>query len=96
MLDILKHGDNALIPLLDKNGKPVDFMMIDGYGNMQTTGGQVGGIAMNEINNDLKKNSLKLTINDKLVTLTFAPEPNLEVAELIKKTLITSFLIKKG
>ena len=51
---------------------------------------------MNEINNDLKKNSLKLIINDKLVTLTFAPEPNLEVAELIKKTLINSFLIKKG
>ncbi|AUS00344.1 DNA primase/helicase [Vibrio phage 1.273.O._10N.286.54.C7] len=39
MLDILKHGDDALIPLLDKNGKPVDFMMIDGNGNMQTTGG---------------------------------------------------------
>ena len=39
MLDILKHGDDALIPLLDKNGKPVDFMMIDGDGNMQTTGG---------------------------------------------------------
>jgi hypothetical protein len=51
---------------------------------------------MIEINNDLEKNSLKLTINDKLVTLTFALEPNLEVAELIKKTLINSFLIKKG
>ena len=51
---------------------------------------------MNEINNDLKKNSLKLTINDKLVTLTFAPEPNLEMAKFIKKTLISSFLIKKG
>lgn len=51
---------------------------------------------MNEINNDLKKNSLKLTINDKLVTLTFAAEPNLEVAEFIKKILINSFLIKKG
>ncbi|WP_313184951.1 hypothetical protein [Lacrimispora sp.] len=50
---------------------------------------------MNEKNNDLKKNSLKLTINDKLVTLTFAPEPNLEVAEFIKKTLISSFSIKK-
>jgi len=51
---------------------------------------------MNEINNDLKKNSLKLTINDKLVTLTFASEPNLEVAEFIKKTLTNAFLLKKG
>jgi len=50
---------------------------------------------MNEINNDIKEKSLKLTINNKLVTLTFAPEPNLEVAELIKKALISSFLIKK-
>lgn len=49
---------------------------------------------MKEINNDLEKNSLKLTINDKLVTLTFVTEPNLEVAELIKKTLINYFLIK--
>ncbi|WP_158585012.1 hypothetical protein [Lacrimispora algidixylanolytica] len=49
---------------------------------------------MNEINNDLKKNSLKLTINDKLVTLTFTPEPNIEVAELIKKSLFNSFLMK--
>jgi hypothetical protein len=49
---------------------------------------------MNEINNDLKKNSLKLTINDKLVTLTFAPEPNIKVAEFIKKTLINSWLQK--
>lgn len=46
---------------------------------------------MNEINNDLKKNSLKLTINNKLVTLTFAQKPNLEVAEFIKKTLINSW-----
>lgn len=50
---------------------------------------------MSEINNDLKNSSLKLTINDRLVTLTFAPEPNLEVAEFIKKTLINSYLIKK-
>lgn len=57
---------------------------------------QIGGIVMYEIYNDLKKNSLKLIINDKLVTITFAPEPNLEVAEFIKKTLINSFLIKKG
>lgn len=49
---------------------------------------------MNEIKKDLKKNYLKLTINDKLVTLTFAPEPNLEVAEFIKRILITSFLVK--
>ena len=49
---------------------------------------------MNEINNDIKEKSLKLTINNKLVTLTFAPEPNLEVAEFIKKTLINSWLQK--
>lgn len=51
---------------------------------------------MNEIDSDLKKKSLKLTINDKLVTLTFASEPNLEVAEYIKRTLINSFFIKRG
>lgn len=39
MLDILKHGDDALIPLLDENGKPVDFVMLDIDGNYQTTGG---------------------------------------------------------
>ncbi|CUX62642.1 hypothetical protein BN3590_02749 [Clostridium sp. C105KSO15] len=50
---------------------------------------------MNEMNNDLKKNSLKIIINDKMVTLKFTPEPNTEVAEFIKKTLLNSFLIKK-
>ncbi|WP_164473193.1 hypothetical protein [Clostridium sp. E02] len=49
---------------------------------------------MNEINNELRKKSIKLTINDKIITLTFASEPNIEVAEFIKKTLINSFLIK--
>ena len=29
-----------------------------------------------------------------MITLTFASEPNIEVAEFIKKTLINSFLIK--
>lgn len=39
MLDILKHGDDALVPLLDKKGKPVDLVMIDVDGNYQTTAG---------------------------------------------------------
>ncbi|QYW02823.1 DNA primase/helicase [Vibrio phage BUCT006] len=39
VLDILKHGDNALIPLLNEHGKAVDFTMIDIDGNWQTTGG---------------------------------------------------------
>lgn len=39
MLDVLKHGDEALVPLLDSNGKPVDFVMIDIEGNYQTTAG---------------------------------------------------------
>lgn len=39
MLDILKHGNDALVPLLDKNGQPVDFVMIDIDGNYKTTAG---------------------------------------------------------
>lgn len=39
MLDLLKHGDHALVPLLNKNGKPCDFVMIDLDGNYQTTSG---------------------------------------------------------
>lgn len=39
MLDILKHDDEALVPLLNKHGKPCDFVMIDADGNYQTTGG---------------------------------------------------------
>lgn len=39
MLDILKHGENALVPLLNKNNEPFDFAMIDVDGNWQTTGG---------------------------------------------------------
>lgn len=39
MLDILKHGENALIPLLNQSGEPCDFVMLDVDGNMQTTGG---------------------------------------------------------
>lgn len=39
MLDVLKCGDEALVPLLDKNGKPVDFVMIDVDGNYQSTAG---------------------------------------------------------
>lgn len=39
MLDILAHGEHALIPLLDRNGNAVDFTMIDIDGNWQTTAG---------------------------------------------------------
>lgn len=39
MLDILKHGDNALLPLLNESGEPCDFVMINHDGLMQTTGG---------------------------------------------------------
>lgn len=39
MLDILKHGENALIPLLNAQGEPCDFVMLDIDGNMQTTSG---------------------------------------------------------
>lgn len=39
VLDILKHGDEALIPLLNESGNAVDFTMIDIDGNWQTTVG---------------------------------------------------------
>ncbi len=44
--------------------------------------------------NDQKQDSLKIVINGKLVTLLFAPDPNTEAADFIKKTLINAFLIK--
>lgn len=39
MLDILKHGENALLPLLNESGEPCDFVMINQAGSWQTTGG---------------------------------------------------------
>ena len=39
MLDILKHGENALLPLLNEQGKPVDFVMVNPDGEWQTTAG---------------------------------------------------------
>jgi hypothetical protein len=39
ILDILSHGENALIPLLDTNQNACDFVMIDVDGNWKTTGG---------------------------------------------------------
>lgn len=39
MMDILKSGDDALIPLLNDKGVPVDFVLIDIDGNYQTTAG---------------------------------------------------------
>lgn len=39
MLDLLKHEDDAAIPILDDKGNQVDFMMIDIEGNCQTTSG---------------------------------------------------------
>ena len=49
---------------------------------------------MNTINNDQKKNSMKIIINSKTVTLKFAQEPNSQAADFIKKTLINAFLVK--
>lgn len=49
---------------------------------------------MNEMDNDIKKNSLRIIVNDKMVTLKFTSEPNIEVSDFIKKTLINAFLIK--
>ena len=39
MLNILSHGESALIPLLDTNQNACDFVMIDVNNNWQTTGG---------------------------------------------------------
>lgn len=39
MIDILSDGENALIPLSDSNGKPVDFLIVDIDSNYQSTGG---------------------------------------------------------
>lgn len=39
MIDILAHGDDALIPLLNRDGHACDFVMVDIDGNWQTSGG---------------------------------------------------------
>jgi hypothetical protein len=44
--------------------------------------------------NDKKEECLKITVNGKCVTLFFAPEPNREAADFIKKTLINAYLLK--
>ena len=41
-----------------------------------------------------KRETLKITVNGKRVTLFFMPEPNYEAAEFIKKTLLNAYLIK--
>lgn len=49
---------------------------------------------MKTMKNEQKQDSLKIIINGKPVTLQFAPEPNPEAADFIKRTLINAFLIK--
>lgn len=45
---------------------------------------------------ELEKNKPKMNIivNGKRITLFFAPEPNPEAADFIKKTLINAYLLK--
>ena len=49
---------------------------------------------MKATQSETKPDSLELTVNGKPVTLFFAPEPNKQAAEFIKKTLINAYLIK--
>jgi len=54
----------------------------------------MGGAVVNIIKNDQKRDSLKIIINGKPVTLLFDRDPNIEAADFIKKTLINAFLVK--
>lgn len=49
---------------------------------------------MKTIETNQKKNTMKIIINGKPVTLFFISEPNNEAADFIKKTLINAYLIK--
>jgi hypothetical protein len=49
---------------------------------------------MKVIKNDQKRDSLKIVINGKPITLLFASDPNPEAANFIKKTLVNAFLLK--
>lgn len=46
------------------------------------------------INADKKQEKLVIAVNGKKVTLFFATEPNQEVAQLIKSTLLGAYLLK--
>jgi len=43
---------------------------------------------------NLKKETMKITVIGKRFMLFFMPEPNLEAAEFIKKTLLNVFSVK--
>ena len=49
---------------------------------------------MNTTQQDKKVETIKIQINGIPVTLFFAPEPNKEAADFIKKTLINSYVIR--
>jgi len=49
---------------------------------------------MKTTQSNTKPETMKIEVNGKPVTLFFAPEPNKEAADFIKKTLIKAYLIK--
>lgn len=49
---------------------------------------------MTENKNAIKQAALKIEVAGKPVTLRFAPEPNSEAANYIKKTLVSAYLLK--
>jgi len=49
---------------------------------------------MIEKKNETKQAALKIEVAGKHVTLWFAPEPNPEAADFIKKTLVSAYLLK--
>jgi len=49
---------------------------------------------MTEKKNETIQATLKIEIAGKPVILRFAPEPNLEAADYIKKTLVSAYLLK--
>ncbi len=49
---------------------------------------------MKTTHSNIKTETVKIIISGKPITLFFAPEPNKEAADFIKKTLINAYLIK--
>lgn len=49
---------------------------------------------MKTTQSNTKPETVKIQINGKPVILFFAPEPNKEAADFIKKTLIKAYMIK--
>ena len=49
---------------------------------------------MTEKKNVIKQDVLKLEVAGKPVILRFAPEPNPEAANFIKKTLVSAYMLK--